>query len=207
MKETVNPMETSRSEAFKLWMSSPMPMVTLVKTIDVTRAVKFCRKHNMSFNMVLCWCIGKAASGIDEFYMLPGNDCMYRFDGLAVGPVVVNKKGGINYCDIPYDKSLQQFEANYQEITARASAQCSNLCLDDQLMVIGTSAMIQTELDCIVNQYAKGFNNPMVMWGRYRKGWFRTTLPISFQFHHVQLDGGQGALFLEMLQKTIRELE
>ena len=43
----------------------------------------------------------------------------------------------------------------------------------------------------------------MVMWGRYRKGWLKTTLPISFQFHHVQMDGGHAARFLEELQKTI----
>ena len=47
---------------------------------------------------------------------------------------------------------------------------------------------------------------PMVMWGRYRKGWLRTTLPISFQFHHVQMDGGHAAQFLEELQKTINTI-
>ena len=74
--------------------------------------------------------------------------------------------------------------------------------LDDH-MVVGTSAMIQTELDCIVNQYTDQFCNPMVMWGKYRKGLFKTTLPVSFQFHHVQMDGGHAAHFLDELQKTI----
>ena len=74
---------------------------------------------------------------------------------------------------------------------------------DYQRMGIGTSAMIETELDCIVNQYTEKFCNPMVIWGKYRKGWLKTTLPVSFQFHHVQMDGGHGASFLESLQKTI----
>ena len=73
-------------------------------------------------------------------------------------------------------------------------------------MIIGTSAMIQTELDSIVNQYTDKFSNPMVMWGKYRKHWFKTTLPISFQFHHVQMDGGEGAQFLELLQNEISKL-
>ena len=72
-------------------------------------------------------------------------------------------------------------------------------------MVIGTSAMIETELDCIVNQYTDKFCNPMVMWGKYRKGWLKTTLPVSFQFQHVQMDGGHGAFFLNSLQKTISQ--
>ena len=74
-------------------------------------------------------------------------------------------------------------------------------------MIVGTSAMIQTELDSIVNQYTDKFNNPMVMWGKYRKRWFKTTLPISFQFHHSQMDGGEGAQFLELLQQEIYKLK
>ncbi len=206
MKTEVNPKDTTRAEAFELWMSSPMPMVTLTKTFDVSRLIRYAKKHGMKFNMLLCWCIGKAASQVPEFMMLPVEDKMYRFDELAIGPVVNNIKGGINYCDIPYNANLQAFNTSYEEITTKAARLCENLCLDDRMMVIGTSAMIQTELDSIVNQYAKGFYNPMVMWGKYRKGFFKVTLPISFQFHHVQMDGGQAALFLYKLQREILEL-
>ena len=73
-------------------------------------------------------------------------------------------------------------------------------------MIIGTSAMPATELDSAVNQYTEMFCNPMLLWGKFRKGWFRTTLPISFQFHHVQMDGGHAAQFLENLQQTIYKL-
>lgn len=205
MKTEIKPQDTSRAQAFELWMSSPMPMVTLTKTLDITRLVKFCKRNRLSFNMVMCWCIGKAAAQIPEFFDLPSEDRMFRFDRLAVGPVVVNCKGGINYCDIPFSDSLPAFGRDYRDICGKAAAQCENLCLDSEMMVIGTSAMVQTELDCIVNQYAKGFNNPMVMWGKYRKGFFRTTLPVSFQFHHVQMDGGQAATFLALLQKTVCE--
>jgi chloramphenicol O-acetyltransferase type A len=90
-------------------------------------------------------------------------------------------------------------------LTQSASTSCQSSFVDDA-MVIGTSAMVATEFDCIVNQYCSQFNNPMVMWGRYRKGWLKTTLPISFQFHHVQMDGGHAARFLEELQKTINSI-
>ena len=35
----------------------------------------------------------------------------------------------------------------------------------------------------------------------------KVTLPISFHFHHVQMDGGHGARFLDELQKTINVFE
>lgn len=205
MKREINPQETSRADAFSLWMSSPMPMVTLVKTFNVSKIVKYSKRHNMSFNMLLCWCIGKAASKMEEFYLLPENGKLYQYDKLAVNVIVNNKKGGINSCDIPFCEDIRQFQDKYSVLTQSASDSCESSFVDDA-MVIGTSAMIATELDCIVNQYTDKFCNPMVMWGKYRKGWFKTSLPISFQFHHVQMDGGHGAKFLEILQHIINNL-
>ena len=205
MKREINPQETSRADAFSLWMSSPMPMVTLVKTFNVSKIVKYSKRHDMSFNMLLCWCIGKAASKMEEFYLLPENGKLYQYDKLAVNVIVNNKKGGINSCDIPFCEDIRQFQDKYSVLTQSASDSCESRFVDDA-MVIGTSAMIATELDCIVNQYTDKFCNPMVMWGKYRKGWFKTSLPISFQFHHVQMDGGHGAKFLEILQHTINNL-
>ena len=205
MKREINPQETPRADAFSLWMSSPMPMVTLVKTFNVSKIVKYSKRHNISFNMLLCWCIGKAASKMEVFYLLPENGKLYHYDKLAVNVIVNNKKGGINSCDIPFCEDIKEFQDKYSVLTQSASDSCESSFVDDA-MVIGTSAMIATELDCIVNQYTDKFCNPMVMWGKYRKGWFKTSLPISFQFHHVQMDGGHGAKFLELLQHTINNL-
>ena len=202
MKREIIPQESNRADAFRMWMSSPMPMVTLVKMLDVSRLVKVSKKSGMKFTMLMCWCIGKAASQVEEFYTLPVDGKLYRYDALAVNVIVENCKGGISSCDIPFSDDLRQFNRDYLTLTAQVANECKSTILDDY-MVIGTSAMIQTELDCIVNQYTNQFCNPMVMWGRYRNGLFKTTLPVSFQFHHVQMDGGHAARFLDILQKEI----
>ena len=205
MKHEIDPKDTIRAQAFELWMKSPMPMVTLTKTFDVTRLCRVSHRHGRKFNMLLCWCIGKTASRMEEFYLLPEQGKLYEYDRLAINVIVNNKVGGINSCDILYTNDLEQFGQNYMALTQSASMLCQSSFIDDA-MVIGTSAMVATELDCIVNQYCSQFCNPMVMWGRYRKGWLRTTLPISFQFHHVQMDGRHAARFLEELQKTINTI-
>ena len=205
MKTEVNPQDTNRAEAFELWMSSPMPMVTLTKTFDVSNLVKASRKHEVKFNALLCWCIGKAATQTEEFYILPENGKLFQYDCIAVNVIVNNIKGGINSCDIPYTDDMKGFLREYDTLTKKVSAECKSTFLEDY-MIVGTSAMIQTELDSIVNQYTDKFCNPMVMWGKYRRNWIKTTLPISFQFHHVQMDGGHGANFLEQLQQVINEL-
>ena len=205
MKQEINPLDSNRAEAFRLWMSSPMPMVTLVKTLNVSRLVKISKKSGMKFTTLICWCIGKAASQVEEFYTLPENGKLFQYDRLAVNVIVQNNKGGINSCDIPFSDDLQQFNRNYLELTTRAASECRSTFLEDY-MVVGTSAMVETELDCIVNQYTDQFCNPMVMWGKYRRRLFKITLPISFQFHHVQMDGGQAGRFLQRLQDEINKL-
>ena len=202
MKQEINSQKSNRAEAFRMWMSSPMPMVTLVKTLDVSRLVKVSKKSGVKFTALMCWCIGKAASQVEEFYTLPVDGKLYRYDKLAINVIVENSKGGISSCDIPFSDDLQQFNRDYLMLTEQATNECKSSFLDEH-MVIGTSAMIQTELDCIVNQYTDQFSNPMVMWGKYRKGLFKTTLPVSFQFHHVQMDGGHAARFLDILQDEI----
>lgn len=205
MKQVVNPKDTSRAKAFELWMSSPMPMVTLTKTFDVTRLYRIAKRKGLSFNMLLCWCIGKAASQIKEFYTLPEHGQLFNYDCLAINVIVNNCNGGINSCDVPYCDDLEKFNRDYTALTQSASSSCQSTFVDDA-MVIGTSAMTATELDSIVNQYTDQFCNPMVMWGRYRKKWLKVSLPISFQFHHVQMDGGHAAHFLEELQKVMNSI-
>ena len=205
MKE-INPQETSRASAFDLWMNSPMPMVTLTKTFNITRIHKASKKRHIKLNALLCWCIGKAASQVEEFYMLPVQGKMFQYERLAINVIVNNLKGGINSCDIPYTNDFSHFYEDYIRLTQSTSESCESTFIEDA-MIIGTSAVVATELDCIVNQYTDKFLNPMVMWGKFRKSWFKTTLPISFQFHHVQMDGGQAAMFLEKIQKEIDELK
>ena len=205
MKTEVNPKDTNRAEAFELWMSSPMPMVTLTKTFDMSNLIRVSKRLGVKFNALLCWCIGKAATQTEEFYILPENGKLFQYDCIAVNVIVNNIKGGINSCDIPYTDDMKGFLREYDTLTKKVSTECKSTFLEDH-MIVGTSAMIQTELDSIVNQYTDKFCNPMVMWGKYSKHWFKTTLPISFQFHHTQMDGAHAGKFLANLQNEINRL-
>ena len=155
--------------------------------------------------MLLCWCIGKAASKIEEFYMLPQNGKLYKYDRMAINVIVDNIKGGLSFCDVSVTDDLEQFNANYLHLTKSIRETCQDI-LDDQAVIVGTSALTGTELDSIVNQYSGIFTNPFLSWGRYRKSWLKITLPVSFQFHHAQMDGGHAVRFLNNLQTEINSL-
>ena len=206
MKKEINPNETSRAQAFELWMKAPNPMVTFFKTIDVTRIVKVSSKRGYKFNMLLDYCIGRAASTVKEFYLLPVGDKLMQYDLIAVNTIVKNKDGEVSSCDILYTESLEEFNLQYLEHTARVAETCQDRDLSDDCMVIGTSAIIDTEIDGAVGMNSGIFNNPFLIWGRYRKKWFRYELPISLQFHHTQMDGAHAGRFLQRLQNEINNL-
>ena len=205
MPREINPTETSRASAWALWMKAPNPMVTFFKTLDVTNLIRVSRQRGLKFNMLLDYCIGKAASGIKEFYMLPVGDRLMQYDTLAVNIIVKNKDGEISSCDILFDPDLETFNRDYLTYTAQVAGRCESRDLSDS-MVIGTSAIMDTELDGVIGMYSGLYNNPFVFWGRYRKKLLRYELPVSFQFHHTQMDGAHAGRFLENLQREIRSL-
>lgn len=202
----IDPAQTERAAAFELWMKAPMPMVTLFQTLDVTRLVRLGRKRSLKFNMLMCWCIGKAASRTEQFYLLPVGEKLMRYDKIAVNTVVALGDGGISTCDVPFSQDLQRFAQDYLRLTRQVRDARTEYNLGDDYMVIGTSALVPYAIDGAVNIYAGFYNNPFVIWGGYRKKLFKTTLPVSFQFHHTQMDGIHAARFLERLQKEINGL-
>ena len=183
-----------------------MPMVTLMKTLDVTALVRLSRKWNYKFNMLLCWCIRKAAAALEDFCLLPVGDKLMQYDRLAVNTVVHTRDGGIAACDIPVSADLEQFDRDYRKLTGQVRESGASYELGEDDTVIGTSALAGYEIDGAVNIYAGCCNNPFLIWGKYRKKWLRATLPVSFQFHHTQMDGIPAAEFLERLQQEIQKL-
>ena len=98
--------ESRRAEAYALWLHAPMPKLTFFKTLDVTRLLRYSRRTGLKFNMLMCWCIGQAASGIEEFYTLPVGDKLIRYNQLAVNTIVLNKDGEVSSCDVPFSPDL-----------------------------------------------------------------------------------------------------
>ena len=207
MAREINPQDTTRASAFELWLNAPNPMVTFFKTLDVTNLVRISRKKQLKFNMLLDYCIGKAAASVKEFYILPVGGKLMQYDTIAVNSIVKNKTGEVSSCDILYTDDLTKFNEDYLKYTTHVAQTCQDYDLSENSMVIGTSAIVDTEIDGVVGMYSGIFHNPFLFWGRYRRHWFRYSLPVSFQFHHTQMDGAHAGRFLENLQQEIHALK
>ena len=72
-----------------------------------------------------------------------------------------------------YTEDLAKFVDSYNTLTTQTMKRCESTFLEDY-MIVGTSAIVQTEPDSIVNQHTDKFCNPMVMWGKYRIDLYHT---------------------------------
>ena len=201
----VNPMDTNRAVSWQFYIDAPMPMVTIFKTLDITNLMRV-KAAGYKLNMLLCFCIMQAARLVKEFFMLPVGKKMMEYDKIGVNVIVANVKGGINSCDIPMADKLEEFNQLYVQLTERVRRTCTDHEITDHMM-IGTSSLVKYDIDGAVNMYSGIFNNPFLIWGKYREETGGVKLPISFQFHHVQMDGMEACAFLENVQKCIRTLE
>ncbi|MBQ2801602.1 MAG: chloramphenicol acetyltransferase [Lachnospiraceae bacterium] len=207
MIKELNPKDTTRAMAYELWMKAPNPMVTFFKTLDVTNLIRISKRKGMKFNMLLDYCIGKAAVSVKEFYILPVGEKLMQYDKIAVNTIVKNKDGEVSSCDILYVENLEEYNKQYLNYTIQVAESCQDRDLSSDSMVIGTSAIIDTEIDGAVGMNSGIFNNPFIIWGRYQKKWFRYYLTLSFQFHHTQMDGAHAGRFLANLQREIESLK
>ena len=207
MIKELNPKDTTRAMAYELWMKAPNPMVTFFKTLDMTNLIRISKRKGMKFNMLLDYCIGKAAVSVKEFYILPVGEKLIQYDKIAVNTIVKNKDGEVSSCDILYVEDLEEYNKQYLKYTVQVAENCQDRDLSSDSMVIGTSAIIDTEIDGAVGMNSGIFNNPFIIWGRYKKKWFRYYLTLSFQFHHTQMDGAHAGRFLSNLQNEISSLK
>ena len=202
----VNPKETTRGHQFEIWKNAPNPMLTFVKRMDVTRLVRISRKKHLKFNMLLDYCIGKAAINQKEFYLLPVDDKLMQFDNIAICTIVKNHTGEVSSCDIAFNGDFYSYSQDYLKYTTEVAQSCIDRDLSEEYMVIGTSAIIDTELEFGGGMYSGIFNNPFIIWGRYSRHFFKYHLNLSFQFHHTQMDGAHAACFLKNIQEEINRL-
>ena len=97
--------------------------------------------------MLLDFCIGKAAVSVKEFYILPVGEKLMQYDKLAVNTIVTTKDGDISTCDLPYSDDFEIFARDYMRLTQLVHDTSEAYDASEDHMVIGTSALTQTEID------------------------------------------------------------
>ena len=78
-------------------------MVTIFRTVDITNLMNL-KQQGYQLNMLLCYCIGAAASRCEQFYLLPAETKMLAYERIGVNAIIANQQGGISHAISPLMK-------------------------------------------------------------------------------------------------------
>ena len=184
MKE-VNPKETTRAYAFEMWMNAPMPMVTFFKTLNVSRLVRLSRNKGLKFNMLMGYCVGKAASKIKEFYMLPVGDKLMQYDSIAVNTIVANSQGEVSSCDVPFSSDLRKFSEDTDGDGKDDLFYDCATCGSEKDVDYGFPQKVRAGLS-LNNEFKFGAVTAIVDWGLY---FYNPSRNIYADYHNLYKDG------------------
>lgn len=208
MKKIVTPAEVGRQLEYDCWMNSKMPMAHITVTLDVTHIVRYCKKRsNVPLNAAMCYCIARAVNQIHEGHILVEGDHLLWGDTVNVQTILKDSKGSLRFCDLPTLDDFDEYISQYHRLVKEVYDSCSHHFEPDRI-IMGTSCIsTRVPIDAAVNQWVDSFQNLFLMWGAYRPCFFRKyKLPMSIQFHHVQINGGEICHFFELLQKEFDSL-
>lgn len=208
MREKINPENSSRAFAYKNLSKALLPMVTFVKKIDVTRVKKLSKKSGHKLNCIFNYLIIKTAMEIPEFFLyIDGttND-LYKCDKLTLRFMSQKKNGFLALCVVPYAEDFLTFEKGYLDAVKDCYENNRDMIIEDSA-VIGSSALPWTTLESAVNGCWENLTNPFVVMPKIEKKAFKYYMNISFQFHHLQMDGKHACDFLEKLQTNIKRFK
>lgn len=198
----VTPKEANREIQCEMWKDAVVPTVMVGRLFNLTHVVRKSRRTGVKLHALMMYCVGMAVRNIPQFYYLYDQGNFRLYDSLNVQTVVLNKNNTLNFCDVPFSENFDEFYENYKRNMAIVYNTCENL-FNESSMSVATSAVVQTELDSLSNQYT-GWHNPFVAWGRYRRNfWGRCRAQIFLQFDHRQMDGLHVAAFYNNLQRIL----
>ncbi len=208
MKKIVTPAEAGRELEYNCWMKSKMPMVHITVTLDITRLLRFCKKHKgIPVNAAMCYCIGRAANQVKECHLLIKDEQIIWSDIVNVQTIVKDKEGNLRFCDLPTLDNLEDYAEQYYRLVREVYENCDNHFEDDRIFVGTSCVSTRVPVDCCVNQWNDSFQNLFLMWGAFKRTFFgRRKLTMTMQFHHVQINGGEVCQYFEILQKEINNL-
>lgn len=150
--------------------------------------------------MLLSWCIARAASGFPEFFRIPCSDGFLSYDQIGAVLEAVFSSGKENVTFIPYHEKLKETLQALETIRQIQKTEgYYNVPEDYMILQCGS---LPTDHASVTSASVNSSAFPYFIWCEVQDD---GSLPVSFIFHHAQMDGYEAAVFLETLQNVIFE--
>lgn len=197
-----------RKNHFHFYKNFPDPNFNICFNLDITRAYKFAKKHQLSPFLVLMYLSSQACNSVDAFKLrLDKQNTPYLISCVEPSATVANADGIFNFCNMEHHENLSEFIHINKNLvdTSLSEEPLANVKNSDYQVFYS----ITPWLNFTSYKHAKGvgfFDIPRIAFGKINSLGKKITMPISIELHHAIADAIDVARYENSFTEHMRNL-
>ncbi|MGO2083051.1 CatA-like O-acetyltransferase [Vagococcus sp.] len=177
--------------------------------VDVTHALKKCKKEALSFYGYSIYCLTKVVNSIENMRYDLLDDELILWDKITPSFTSFNEQTKLFHalwieCEgdyLNFDKEFKALVEHYKN--ANHISPISNEPAN--LFNISTIPWLAFESISANNKFSPVTLHPMISTGKYQEIQGKISMPVNLKVHHATMDGYHIALFFEKLQNELNQ--
>lgn len=199
----------NRRAQFELFRGMDSPHYNMCANVEITAALAFCKKQQLSgFNFIV-YLITRTANDIENFRLRIREGQVCRHSLVSPSFTVLNDQEVFAYCTLDYQADVIAFDAHAdREITAaKQMGELDTAAQRDDLIYLSCIPWVQFTGVSHAMHLSPPDSIPRYYWGKYFKDGEKTMMPFSVQVNHALVDGLHVGRYYERFQEYLNHPE
>ena len=207
MKKIIDKNTWDRKEHFEFFTKIDDPVFGITAEVEVTNALKKCKKNNWSFHQYYHFLSTKAVNEIEEFKTRIEDGIIVQFDVVHTSTTILKENKTFAFTFIPRTETFEEFSklAVKEFKRARNSIGIGITEESKQLNTIHYSTIPWINFKGIKHPLSTSFvdSNPKITFGKIENINDVVKMPVAVFGHHGLIDGYHIGLYLERFQSLL----
>ncbi len=197
-----------RRPLFELYMTRLKLVMNVTVDVDVTRLVRYCKRHGLKFYPVMMWLVGRRMNAHDEFrYRYTEEGELRLFDYVSPSYTDFHKETGkfVKFVT-EYSDDLRTF---HDRVMADREAHKDDegfLPQPENFFDISCLPWIHYNSLTLHVDEGRPTLYPVIIWGKHERRGLRRLLPVTLNMNHAVCDGYHLSRFFTELRADIEAL-
>ncbi|WDE09493.1 CatA-like O-acetyltransferase [Thalassomonas haliotis] len=204
----------NRRNHYEFYKDFTDPCFNLCVNVDVSNAVNYARKNQLSVFLTLLYLSNKATNAVDAFKRrLDSDKNVWQVDCIQPSATVLKADDTFNFCDFTHTEVLQDFVKKGREKMQQALSEPALANVNNRPEQIFYSVIPWLEFTSYKHAANAGFNDvPKIVFGKITAKYTRAPggeslmMPVSVELSHVLADGLDIAKYIAAFEKNIENL-
>lgn len=204
----------NRKNHYEFYKDFTDPCFNLCVSVDVSNAVNYAKKNQLSVFLTLLYLSNKATNAVEAFRRrLDSEKNVWQVDCTQPSATVLKADETFNFCDFTHIEELQEFVQEGRKKIQQAMSEAPLANVNNRPEQIFYSVIPWLEFTSYKHAATAGFNDvPKIVFGKITaknvsaSGRESLMMPVSVELSHVLADGLDIAKYIAAFEKNITSL-